>query len=70
MVDFFSSIGADLCFYNWTESSEPSDFHEMMELCYKNGLGFGVTIDGPFERLAQTGDLFSLLQDIGQMPQP
>ena len=65
MVDFFSSIGADLCFYNWTESSEPSDFREMMELCHQNGLGFGLTMDGPFERLAQTGDLFSLLQDIG-----
>jgi len=67
-VDFFSSIHADICFYNWTDSSDSSDFHEMMELCHKAGLGFGLTIDGPFERLAQTGDLFSLLQDIGRNP--
>jgi len=65
IVDFFSSIGADICFYNWTESSNVSGFHEMMELCHKAGLGFGLTIDGPFERLAQTGDLFSLLPEIG-----
>jgi uroporphyrinogen decarboxylase len=65
MVDFFSSINADICFYNWTDSSNASDFHEMTELCHKAGLGLGLTIDGPFERLAQTGDLFSLLQDIG-----
>jgi uroporphyrinogen decarboxylase len=65
VVDFFSSIGADIFFYNWTESSNPSDFHEMMEFFRKAGLGFGLTIDGPFERLAQTGDLFSLLPEIG-----
>jgi len=65
IVDFFSSIGADICFYNWTESSNPSDLHEMMKLCHQAGLGFGLTIDGPFERLAQTGDLFSLLPEIG-----
>jgi len=40
----------------------------MMELSHNVGLGFGLTIDGPFERLAQTGDLFSLLQDIGRNP--
>ena len=68
MVDFLSSINADICFYNWTESSRPSDFHQMMELCHKAGLGLGLTIDGPFERLAQTGNLFSLLQDIGRNP--
>ena len=68
VVDFFSSIHADICFYNWTDSSDSSGFHEMMELCYKAGLGFGLTIDGPFERLAQTGDLFSLLQEIGRNP--
>ena len=65
LVDFFSSIHSDMCFYNWTDSSNPSDFREMMDLCDKAGLGFGLTIDGPFERLAQTGDLFSLLQEIG-----
>jgi len=65
VVDFASSINADICFYNWTDSSNLSDFHEMMELCHKAGLGFGLTIDGPFERLAQTGDLFFLLQEIG-----
>jgi hypothetical protein len=68
MVAFFSSINADICFYNLTDSSNSSDFHEMMELCHKAGLGFGLTVDGPFERLAQTGDLFSLLQDIGRNP--
>ena len=68
VVDFFSSIHADICFYNWTDSSDSSDFHERMELCHNVGLGFGLTIDGPFERLAQTGDLFSLLQDIGRNP--
>ena len=65
VVDFASSINADICFYNWTDSSNLSDFHEMMELCCKAGLGLGLTMDGPFERLAQTGDLFSLLQEIG-----
>jgi uroporphyrinogen decarboxylase len=65
VVDFASSINADICFYNWTDSSNLSDFHEMMELCHKANLGFGLTIDGPFERLAQTGDLFSLLPEIG-----
>jgi len=68
VVNFFSSIHADICFYNWTDSSDSSDFHEMMELCHKAGLGFGLTIDGPFERLAQTGDLFPLLQEIGRNP--
>jgi hypothetical protein len=68
VVDFFSSIHADICFYNWTDSSDSSDFHEMMELCHNVGLGVGLTIDGPFERLAQTGDLFSLLQEIGRNP--
>jgi len=68
VVDFASSINADICFYNWTDSSNLSDFHEMMELCCKAGLGLGLTMDGPFERLAQTGDLFSLLQEIGRDP--
>jgi hypothetical protein len=65
VLDFLSSIHADIFFYNWTDSSSSSDFHEMMELCHRAGLGYGLTIDGPFERLAQTGDLFSLLPEIG-----
>jgi hypothetical protein len=65
VVDCASSINAETCFYNWTDSSNSSDFHEMMELCHKAGLGLGLTMDGPFERLAQTGDLFFLLQEIG-----
>jgi uroporphyrinogen decarboxylase len=68
VVDFFSSIGADICFYNWTESSNPSDFHEMMELCHKAALGFGLTVDGPFECLAKTEGLLPLLQEIGRNP--
>ncbi len=65
VLDFLSSIHADIFFYNWTDSSSSSDFHEMMELSHRAGLGYGLTIDGPFERLAQTGDLFSLLPEIG-----
>lgn len=38
----------------------------MMELCRKAGLGFGLTVDGPFERLSKTVGLLPLLQEIGR----
>ncbi|MBM3294487.1 MAG: hypothetical protein FJY82_08165 [Candidatus Aminicenantes bacterium] len=66
LVEFVTSIGADVFFYHWTESSLPSDLQEAKALCSKAGLGFGLTIDGPFERLAKAEGLLSLLQEMGR----
>ena len=66
LVEFASSIGADICFFSWPKPGKPLDLKEMVELSHRAGMGCGMTIDGPFQRLSQEKGLLPILQELGK----
>jgi hypothetical protein len=67
-IAFLSSIGADTCFLPWNDSLSSADLKQMREQTSQAGFALGITIDGPFQRLAQKEDLMSLLLQLGREP--
>jgi hypothetical protein len=67
-VAFLSSIGADICFLPWHDTLAPADLKQMKEQTSQAGFALGITADGPFQRLAQSGEFMSLLLQLGREP--
>jgi uroporphyrinogen-III decarboxylase len=65
-IEFLTSIGADTCFLPWDDSFSPDHLKQMREQASQAGLALGITMDGPFQRLAQREDLMSLLLQLGR----
>jgi hypothetical protein len=68
LTELSASIRADLCFFPWTDLTTPSDLEGLINLARVSGLGYGLTLDGPFERLTKREDLFTLLRILGTEP--
>ena len=68
LVELASTMGADICFFSWLNKSTPSDLKKLVELSHGAGMGCGVTIDGPFQRLSQGKDLLLILEELGKGP--
>ena len=68
LVDFASSLGADICFFHWPESAMASDLRELVDLAHAARLDCGLTLNGPFQRLTQTRNLIDLLQELIRDP--
>jgi hypothetical protein len=66
LVGFASSLEADVCFFHWPESALGSDLKELTKLAHGAGLGCGLTIDGPFQRLTATRDVLDILRELGR----
>lgn len=62
LAGFASSVGADVCFFHWPGS----DLKELAELAHGAGLGCGLTIDGPFQRLTATRNVLDILRELGR----
>jgi uroporphyrinogen decarboxylase len=67
-VDFLTSIGADTCFLPWDDSFSPAHLKQMKEQVSQARFALAITIDGPFQQLAQKEDLVSLLLQLGREP--
>ncbi len=68
LVELASFLGADLCFFHWEESLTSFDLKERVKLAHEVGLGCGLTVDGPFERLVQKKDLLLMLKVLAKSP--
>jgi len=68
LVEFSSSIGADICFFHCSGPSSRSGLGEMVERATTAGLGCALTVDGPFQRLAQKRGIMSLVEDLARNP--
>jgi uroporphyrinogen decarboxylase len=68
LVEFSSSIGADLCFFHCSGPSSRSGLGEMVERATTTGLASALTVDGPFQRLAQKRGIMSLVEDLARNP--
>jgi hypothetical protein len=68
LVRLASSIGADVCFFHWPESGTAFDLKELAEPAHLAGLDCGLTIDGPFQRLAAKGAVTDILLELGRDP--
>ncbi len=68
VVNFASSLGADVCFFHWPESVPVSDLKELTELAHGTGLDCGLTLDGPFQRLAAKRNVLDVLKELGRNP--
>lgn len=66
LAGFASSVGADVCFFHWPESASAFVLKELIELAHGAGLGCGLTIDGPFQRLAATRNVLDILRGLGR----
>jgi len=53
LVELAATKGADICFFPWLKPWRLSDLEEMVELSHGAGMGCGITMDGPFQRLSQ-----------------
>jgi len=69
MLQLASTLGASICFFHWARPLTLSDLVELSELAHGAGMGCGVSIDGPFQRLSQERDLLALLEELGKGPQ-
>ena len=65
-VDLALSLGADICFFPWPGSAAVADLREMAELAHLAGLDCGLTIDGPFQRLASAGNVLDVFLELGR----
>jgi hypothetical protein len=68
LVELALSIRADICFFHWSENLMPHALREMVKLSHGLGIGCGLTKDGPFQRLTQTADLLTILEELGRSP--
>jgi hypothetical protein len=68
LVNFASSLGADICFFHWPESVMVSDLRELVELARTAKLDCALTINGPFQRLTLTRNVVDILQEMGRDP--
>lgn len=66
LVDLASSIGANICFFPWSEPWKSSDLKELVEISHAAGMGCGVTMDGPFQRLSQGKGLLPIFEELGK----
>ena len=63
-----TAMGADVCFFHWPEVVMSSDLKEILMVARAAGLDCGLTVDGPFQRLAATRNLIDILEDIARRP--
>lgn len=66
LTEFASAIGADFCFFPWSEPWKPSNLKELIEISCPTGMGCGITLDGPFQRLTRKKGLISILEELGK----
>jgi hypothetical protein len=66
LVELASTVGADICFFPWSQPWMFSDLKEMVELSHGAGMGCGVTMDGPFQRLSREKGLLPILKELGR----
>lgn len=67
-VDLALSLEADICFFPWPGPAAYRDLKELRELASQAGLDCGLTIDGPFQRLAAAGNVLDVFLEIGRDP--
>lgn len=68
IIDFATSLDADICFFHWPESVMCADLRELAGLAHHAGLDCGLTIDGPFQRLTAQRDVLDILRELGRDP--
>ncbi|MBU2055868.1 MAG: hypothetical protein KJ936_01095 [Proteobacteria bacterium] len=68
LVALASSLGADICFFPWPGPAAVPDLKELAELAHFAGLDCGLTIDGPFQRLASAGNVLDVFLELGRDP--
>jgi len=68
LAELAFSIRADICFFHWSENLMAHALREIVELSHGLGMGCGLTKDGPFQRLTQTVDLLTILEELGRSP--
>jgi hypothetical protein len=63
LIEFASSLGADICFFHWPESAMASGLNELIDLAHAADLDCGLTMNGPFQNLTLTRNVLELLQE-------
>ncbi len=66
LVGFASALGADICFFHWPAAALAVDFKDLAAIARDAGLDWGLTIDGPFQRLTTQRNLLDILQEVGR----
>lgn len=68
LVDFASSLRADVCFFHWADSMLVSELKALTGLAQVAGLDCALTIDGPFQRLTAERNVLDILRELGRNP--